>query len=63
MTPEKVMTTASEIDVSLIEERLRMTPTERWEAHRKALELVLEIRKARDSRLRSAAQGAQRRPG
>ncbi len=61
--PEKAPAAPAEIDVSLIEERLRMTPTERWEAHRKALELVLEIRKARDARLRSPAQGAPRRSG
>ena len=36
------------VDVTLLERRLRMTPTERWEAHRQALALVTEIRRARD---------------
>lgn len=43
-----------EVDVTLITRRLRMTPTERWEAHRKALELVMEIRRARARRLPEA---------
>jgi hypothetical protein len=36
----------SGVDVTLIEESLRRTPTERWEHHRSALALVLEIERA-----------------
>ena len=39
------------IDVTLLDRRLRMTPTERWEEHRRALALVTEIRRARARRL------------
>lgn len=33
------------IDLTLIEERLKLTPTERIELHQKAFELVQELRK------------------
>lgn len=45
-----------EIDVTLLERRLRMTPTERWEEHWRALELVTEIRRARARRLAEEAR-------
>ena len=34
------------IDATLIEERLTLTPTERWERHAQALALVEELRAA-----------------
>ena len=52
-----------EIDVTLLERRLRMTPTERWEDHRRALALVTEIRRARDRRLSDAPSSADGREG
>lgn len=53
-----------EIDVTLIEESLKRTPTERWQWHQSALKLVLEIeRAARAAGLREDHQGAGRREG
>lgn len=40
------------IDLSLLRENLRLTPTERFEKHRRALQLVKEVHRAgRDARL------------
>ena len=49
------------IDLSLLKENLRRTPTERLERHRQALAAVEAIRKAaRERRIRKIAPGAPR---
>lgn len=47
-----------DFDETQMQERLRMTPAERWEAHRKALDLVLSLRAAHANRLRRSPQSA-----
>lgn len=40
---------ANGIDLSLLRENLKLTPTERMEKHQRALALVLEVRRAGES--------------
>jgi hypothetical protein len=52
------------IDLTLLKENLRRTPTERLENHRRALEAVEEIRKAtRERRIRATAANPAHRQG
>ena len=48
------------IDLTLIDERLALTPTERWERHAQALAFVEEIRAARAQRPLSDSPTASR---
>ena len=34
------------VDVSLLRENLKLTPTQRWDKHQRALALALEVRRA-----------------
>ena len=48
MSAEEMMKRAREygVDLSMLRERLRWTPTQRLEHHQSALELVTELRRA-----------------
>lgn len=48
-TPEELRAAEYGIDLSLLDAALARTPTERLEAHERALELMLELRKAGES--------------
>lgn len=50
------------VDLDLLDTNLALTPEERWQQHDVALELVLELEKARiarDARLQSTARTAR----
>ena len=49
------------VDLSLLRERLALTPTERLERHQRALELVLELQKA-GVKQRAETERSDRRP-
>ena len=45
------------VDLSLLRENLKLTPTERWRKHQRALYLTLEVRRAgEEARLRQRTE-------
>lgn len=50
------------VDLSLLRERLELTPTERLERHARALELVEAMRAAGERKRRGETERADRRP-